>query len=158
MNYKIAQARANPVFLTAQTAICFMARAGIPDADSIVRCLGLEDNQQLRSMLDSDTIFGNAIVIEARYRIMCRLIKDCGYRVCVDLPCGYTPKALHLTQKNFRFVGLDLPIVVQEVAPIISSLADNSELITFREVDAVIANVLNLLGCVHTIELRRNKE
>lgn len=139
MNHEVdyrAQARTNPVFMTAKTAICLMARAGISDADSIVRCLELEDNQPLRSMADSDTILGNAIVVEAKYRTMCRLIEDCGYRVCVDLPCGYTPKAIHMTQKNFRFVGLDLPIVVQEIAPIIRSLAANPELMTFREVDA----------------------
>ena len=139
MNHEVdyrAQARTNPVFLTAKTAICLMARAGISDADSIVRCLELEDNQPLRSMADSDTILGNAIVVEAKYRTMCRLIEDCGYRTCVDLPCGYTPKALHLTQKNFRFVGLDLPIVVQEIAPIIHSLANHSERMTFSEVDA----------------------
>ena len=139
MDHKIdysVQARTNPVFLTGKTAICLMARAGIADADSIVHRLGLEDDQPLQSMTDPDTILGNAIVVEAKYRTMCRLIEERGYRVCVDLPCGYTPKAIHLTQKNFRFVGLDLPIVVQEVAPIISSLADNSELMTFREVDA----------------------
>ena len=139
MNYKVdysTQSRTNPVFFTAKTAICLMARAGIPDATEIVHRLELEDNQPLQSMADSDTVLGNAIVVEAKYRTMCRLIEDCGYRVCVDLPCGYTPKALHLTQKDFRFVGLDLPIVIQEIAPIIRSLANRSELTTFCEVDA----------------------
>ncbi len=139
MNHAVdysAQARTNPVFLTAKTAICLMARAGLADADKIVRCLKLEDNQPLQSMKDSDTILGNAIVVEAKYRTMCRLIEDCGLRVCVDLPCGYTPKALHMTQKGLRFVGLDLPVVVQEVAPIIRSLAARHELINFFEVDA----------------------
>ena len=139
MNYKVdysTQSRTNPVFFTAKTAICLMARAGIPDATEIVHRLELEDNQPLQSMADSDTVLGNAIVVEAKYRTMCRLIEDCGYRVCVDLPCGYTPKALHLTQKDFRFVGLDLPIVIQEIAPIIRSLANRSERMTFCRVDA----------------------
>ena len=133
VNYSV-QARTNPVFLTGKTAICLMAKAGIPDADLIVRCLGLEDNQPLQSMADFDTILGNAIVVESKYRTMCRLIEDCGYHVCVDLPCGYTPKALHLTQKGLHFVGLDLPIVIQEIAPIIRSLA--KERMNFCEVDA----------------------
>ena len=153
MNHEVdyrAQARTNPVFLTAKTAICLMARAGIPDATEIVHCLELEDNQPLRSMADSDTVLGNAIVVEAKYRTMCRLIEDCGYRVCVDLPCGYTPKALHLTQKNFRFVGLDLPVVVQEVAPIIRSLVARPELMTFCEVDAT--NYESLETALHDID------
>lgn len=135
VNYSV-QARTNPVFLTGKTAICLMAKAGIPDADLIVRCLGLEDDQPLQSIADFDTILGNAIVVESKYRTMCRLIEDCGYHVCVDLPCGYTPKALHLTKKGLHFVGLDLPIVIQEFAPIIRSLANHSELMNFCEVDA----------------------
>lgn len=131
-----AQARTNPIFLTAKTAICLMSRAGIADADALVRGLELEDNQPLQTMSDADTILGNTIVVDAKYRTMCRLIEDCGCRTCVDLPCGYTPKALHLTRKGLRFVGLDLPIVVREVEPIIRSLGERSELMTFCEVDA----------------------
>ena len=131
-----ARAKTNPVFLTAKTAICLMARAGITDAADIVRRLGLEDNQPLQSMAEPDTILGNAIVVEAKYRTMCRLIENCGCRVCVDLPCGYTPKALHLTEKGLRFVGLDLPIVVREFAPIIHSLAARPKFMTFCGVDA----------------------
>ncbi len=145
-----AQARTNPVFLTAKTAICLMAQAGIADATKIVRCLGLEDNQPLQSMADTDTILGNAIVVEAKYRTMCRLIEDCGYSVCVDLPCGYTPKALHMTQKGLRFVGLDLPVVVQEVEPIIRSLAGNPERMNFGGVDAT--NYESLVAALRNID------
>lgn len=137
-----AQARTNPVFLTAKTAVYLMAQAGITDAAEIVRCLGLEDNKLLQGMADSDTLLGNAIVVEAKYRTMCRLIENSGYRICVDLPCGYTPKALHMTEKGLRFVGLDLPIVVQEVAPIIRSLAKYPERMSFCEVDATNYNSL----------------
>ena len=133
-NYSV-QARTNPIFLTAKTAVHLMAQAEIPDAEKILRCLKSEENQLLQGS-DSDTILGNAIVVEAKYRTMCRLIEKFGYRTCVDLPCGYTPKALHLTEKNFRFIGLDLPIVVREFAPIINSLAARPNLIKFCEVDA----------------------
>ena len=39
-----------------------------------------------------------------------------------------------LAIKGLRFVGLDLPIVVQEIAPIIRSLANHSEHIIFAEI------------------------
>ncbi len=135
LNYSV-KARINPVFFTAKTAICLMAKAGISDADKIVHCLKLEDNQPLQNMADSDTILGNAIVVEAKYRTMCSLIEKSGYNICVDLPCGYTPKALHLTEKNFRFIGLDLPIVAEEFSPIIQSLAAYPKNISFSGVDA----------------------
>ena len=131
-----AQARTNPIFLTAKTAICFMANAKIPESVEIVRCLGLENNEPLNEIADSDTILGNSLVVETKYRTMCNLIKNSGYHTCVDLPCGYTPKALHMTEKGLKFIGLDLPIVVQEISPIIYSLAKYPQSISFFGVDA----------------------
>jgi anti-anti-sigma factor len=81
-------------------------------------------------------ILGNALVVEAKYRTMCSLIENSGYRTCVDLPCGYTPKALHLTAKGIQFIGLDLPIVVQEMEPVMHSLTAYPERMAFHPVDA----------------------
>jgi anti-anti-sigma factor len=67
---------------------------------------------------------------------MYQLIEASGYRINVDLPCGYTPKALHLTAKGLRFIGLDLPIVAGEVGPLLSALADHPERMLFEGVDA----------------------
>ncbi|MBQ9487563.1 MAG: STAS domain-containing protein [Selenomonadaceae bacterium] len=130
------QARINPVFFTAKTAVCLMTQAGIADSDKIARCLHLENNQPLKYMPDAETILGNALVVEAKYRTMCHVIENSGYRTCVDLPCGYTPKALHVTEKGLRFIGMDLPIVVQEFSPVIHSLAKYPDRISFCEVDA----------------------
>jgi len=131
-----AQARTNPVFMTAKTAVCLMAQAGIPDAEDIVRRLGLGSAAELSGMKDPGTILGNELVVEAKYRTMCRLIEASGYRINVDLPCGYTPKALHLTARGLRFIGLDLPIVAGEAGPILASLAEHPEWMRFEGVDA----------------------
>ena len=45
-----SQAQANPVFMTAKTAICLMAAADISDASAIVRCLGLENHAPLQNV------------------------------------------------------------------------------------------------------------
>ena len=135
-------ARVNPVYFTAKTAVSLMAQAGIPDADKIVRALALENNAPLQNMPDAETILGNAIVVEAKYRTMCRLIEGAGGKTLVDLPCGYTPKAIHMTEHGRTFVGLDLPIVVQEVEPIIRKLVGQSENISFHGVDATNFNSL----------------
>ena len=135
-------ARVNPVYFTAKTAVSLMAQAGIPDADKIVRALALENNAPLQNMPDAETILGNAIVVEAKYRTMCRLIEGAGGKTLVDLPCGYTPKAIHMTEHGRTFVGLDLPIVVQEVESIIRKLVGQSENISFHGVDATNFNSL----------------
>lgn len=131
-----ALARTNPVFMTAKTAVCLMAQAGLPDADRIVRRLGLGTAAEVSGMKDAGMLLGNELVVEAKYRTMCRLIEASGYRINVDLPCGYTPKALHMTAKGLRFVGLDLPIVADEVGPVLSALADHPERMRFEGVDA----------------------
>lgn len=131
-----AQARTNPVFMTAKTAVCLMAQAGIPDAGEIARRLGLGSAGEVSGMKDAGTLLGNELVVEAKYRTMCRLIEASGHRINVDLPCGYTPKALHLTAKGLRFIGLDLPIVAGEAGPILSALADHPGRMRFEGVDA----------------------
>lgn len=129
-------AKTNPVYLTAKTAVCLMAEAGIPHADDIVQKLGIGENGAVPGIPDPEMILGNAMVVEAKYRTMCRLIEKTGCPVNVDLPCGYTPKALHMSAKGIRFIGLDLPIVVQEIEPIIRSLSDHPDRINFCGVDA----------------------
>ena len=131
-----AQERTNPVFMTAKTAICLMAKAEISGAEAIVRSMGLENNEPLREMPDEETILGNALVVEAKYRTMCRLIEETGFKTCVDLPCGYTPKAIHMTKRGVRFIGLDLPIVAEEVEPVMKSLGEYPERMSFGGVDA----------------------
>jgi anti-anti-sigma factor len=67
---------------------------------------------------------------------MCRLIEDTGIQTNVDLPCGYTPKSIHMSDKGLRFIGLDLPIVADEIAPVLLSLAAHLKLIQISGVDA----------------------
>ena len=129
-------AQANPIFLTAKTAVCLMAQAKIPGADAVVRSLKMENSELLQVLAGSAEILGNALVVEAKYRVMCSLIERSGYHTCVDLPCGYTPKALRLTDRGLKFVGLDLPIVVQEVEPVMRSLAAHPDRMAFYPVDA----------------------
>lgn len=48
-----AQARTNPVFMTAKTAVCLMAQAGIPDAAEIARRLGLGSAGEVSGIEDA---------------------------------------------------------------------------------------------------------
>ena len=77
------KAQNNPVFMTAKTVVCLMAEAGIPDADRIAKRL-----DSTLGITDPEVVLGNALVVEAKYRTMCRLIQQSGYSVNVDLLCG----------------------------------------------------------------------
>ena len=135
MNDNSAEIRTNPVFMTAKTAVCLMAYAGIPNAEDIMEKLELSyDN--IPGMRDEQMILGNALVVESKYRTMCRLISESGLKTEVDLPCGYTPKAIHMTDKGIDFIGLDLPIAAEEAGAVIAPMADRSDKIRFCGVDA----------------------
>lgn len=149
MSVKSMQARVNPVYLTAKTAVCLMERAKIPGAEEIACALALDDKALLQNMKDEETILGNALVVEAKYRTMCRLIEASGIMTSVDLPCGYTPKAIYMTEHGRKFVGLDLPIVIQEIEPIIRQLAGQAENVTFYGVDAT--NYSSLKAALHDV-------
>lgn len=145
MDYR---AMVNPVFLTAKTAVCLMADAGIPGAEEIAQDLNLKSADF--GMADDEMKLGNELVVEAKYRTMCRLIEGTGIRTNVDLPCGYTPKALYMTEKGLSFVGLDLPIVAQEVAPILLSRASHPERIQIHGVDAT--NLESLTAALNAVD------
>ena len=52
----------NPVYLTAKTAVCLMAEAGIPHADEIVQKLGIGENGSVPGIPDPEMVLGNALV------------------------------------------------------------------------------------------------
>ena len=138
----------NPVYLTAKTAVCLMADAGIPGAEEIVRKLKV--NSAELGMADAEMMLGNELVVEAKYRTMCRLIEETGIRTNVDLPCGYTPKALRMAEKGLRFIGMDLPIVAQEIAPILLSLTAHPEHIRIHGADAT--NLESLTAGLNSVD------
>lgn len=130
--------RVNPISMTVRIAVYLMARAGIADAREICAGLGIDPADAAPGMikLEGDALLGNAVVVEAKYRTMCELIKASGMGTCVDLPCGYTPKAIHLTDSGMRFIGMDLPIVADEANEAIAPLAGHRDMVSFHGVDA----------------------
>lgn len=79
----------------------------------------------------------NIIVLETRFRTMGALAEETGFTE-VDLPCGYTPRAIEFARKGKKFVGLDLPAAIAEAEPTIMSLIDENQrhLVHFAGCDA----------------------
>ena len=68
---------------------------------------------------------------------MARLAEESGGTL-VDLPCGYTPRAIEFAKKGLSYYGLDLPAVIQEAAEKIPALIppEQRKLVRFQAVDA----------------------
>lgn len=128
--------RINPVFNTAKMTLFQLAAAGDRDAAAISEKLGLT-KENTNEALSPDELLSNVIILETRYRTMGLLAEKTGLTE-VDLPCGYTPRAIEFARKGKQFVGMDLPAAIAEAEPAIMSLIDKDQqhLVRFEGVDA----------------------
>lgn len=132
--------KTNPVFNTAKMTLFQMVHNGNPHAAAIIEKMGLtEETQKSRSFSmrpEEELIF--RIVLETRYQLMGKLARESGFPIHVDLPCGYTPRAIETAEEGRRYIGMDLPAVIADMSSIIPSLLDGKkqELVRFCAVDA----------------------
>ncbi|MBQ6098851.1 STAS domain-containing protein [Methanobrevibacter sp.] len=132
--------RTNPIFNTAKMTLFQLAAAGNDDANDVVERLGLtlENTQNSDTVnVDDADLFCNGVVMEVRYFTNGKLAMESGFTE-VDLPCGFTPRALEFAKSGKKFVGMDLPATINEVEPVIMSLLeeDQKNLVNFEGVDA----------------------
>ena len=108
----------NPVFSTAQSCVQILAFVGDADAKRLLTELGLEDMAKTaqnsampREVLE---VVGKSLPafnsrIEMRFLTSNSVLRAMGAKQVVDLPCGYTPRAIKLAGSGIRYFGFDLP-------------------------------------------------
>ena len=132
--------KVNPVFNTAKMTLYQMAANGDRDAAALAKSMGLTleaTQNSANTKASPEQVLGGTIMLETRYRTMARLAEESGYTL-VDLPCGYTPRAIEFARKGLAYYGLDLPAVIREASEKIGALipAEQRGLVRFRAVDA----------------------
>ena len=132
--------KVNPVFNTAKMTLFQLAANGDTDAAALAKSMGLtreETQNSTNTKASPEQVLGGTIMLETRYRTMARLVEESGYTV-VDIPCGYTPRAIEFAKKGLPYYGLDLPVVIRELPDKICALIppQQKKFVHFREVDA----------------------
>lgn len=133
--------RVNPVFNTAKTTLFQLAGSGDTDAAAIAEKLGLTMegalNTESTTVLPEQMLAG-IVNMEARFKTVTKLAEESRRSAVVDLPCGYTPRAIQMSRKGLRFIGLDLPATIAEAEPAIMSLIEpnDQKFVKFSAVDA----------------------
>ena len=124
----------NPTFATGQATLEMLAASGNPDAITYKQMLSLEGaTQKVGGQTEAtNSIFtpeegralmmGVTLSVEARYAAVSRIVKESGYKSMLDIACGYTPRALMCQKEGIDYVGLDLPAVVDKMAPLSEKL------------------------------------
>ena len=132
--------KVNPVFNTAKMTLFQLATNGDADAAALAKRMGLTldaTQNSATTKASPEQVLGGTIMLEIRYRTMACLAEESGYTL-VDLPCGYTPRAIEFAEKGRPYYGLDLPAVIQEASENITALIppERRALTHFRAVDA----------------------
>lgn len=110
--------KTNPVFNTAKATLLHLAEIGDEDARVFAGKMGIDLSSEFnREQQKSAMTTGNLAVLEARYESMNRFIESSDAGTIVDLPCGYTPRALRAKLADRHYIGCDLPAVIDEIGP-----------------------------------------
>ena len=122
--------RVNPVFNTAKMTVFQLAKSGDKYSAKIAEKLGVsfeETQNSATSKASPEQITAGIIMMEMRFRTIAKMIEKSGYHTVVDLPCGYTPRAIYMADTDKEYYGLDLPVAVSEAELIIRALADEDK-------------------------------
>ena len=136
MDKKALFLEVNPVFATAKGCLGLLMNTGVKGAKE----LGSKIDMGVPRATDTPPEIIRAYMVsnEARYYIGNIMAEESGCDTIVDLPCGYVPRGLALTEAGKQFYGLDLPAVVEELEPAIREIAtsEQNERMHFAAVDA----------------------
>lgn len=132
--------KVNPVFNTAKMTLFQLAANGSADAAVLAKNMGLTleaTQNSTNTKASPEQVLGGTIMLETRYSTMTRLVEESGFTP-VDIPCGYTPRAVEFARKGLPYYGLDLPVVIREISDRISALIppEQREFVHYHEVDA----------------------
>ena len=136
----------NPVFNTAQSCLRVSAELGDQDAKNMMEKLGISTilsqtksdgmTPEMMTFVKQKLTPGFNIMVETRFAASTKLILDSGKVQVIDLPCGYTARGIKLSREKIRYLGMDLPAVIDAVAPAVQKIIGNIELISYHAVDA----------------------
>lgn len=122
MDQKELQAKVNPVFTTGKGTASMLAAAGNKDAAAIVSKIDMTGLGRGINPLPQEVQRAYVVGLQARYEISNNMIINADKPNVIDLPSGYTPRAVDMAKRGMHYYGFDLPVVADEVGPIIEGI------------------------------------
>ena len=122
----------NPTYLTAKSTLFMLAGMGNDDAKRVIAALGTQDiltqrdsKKQGPALPETEVkalMTGASLAIKSRYEALSRLIRTEGTKGLMDIACGYTPRGLYCDREGIDYVGLDVPVVAEELQKMAETL------------------------------------
>ncbi len=116
------RARTNPAFNGAKSTLVYLMKAGDEDAAMMAGELHIDPDEVFKEGQKSALSVGMMAGTDAYHEIMNQFLAAAPEKTIIDLGCGYTPRALCKDLENKRFIGCDLPIVIDGMAPLMKRL------------------------------------
>lgn len=154
--------RINPIYKNEQEYLKHLAAVGIEGALKLYGSLkfsGLPaDPSKVTPSLSSLSDASEAssftlekcleIADEARFLMTNEMIRGYEATNVIEIPCGYTPRGLILANEGYKYVGLDLPVVISDIGPAVRALSENySHRAIYKSMDAT-----NFGSMTHALE------
>ncbi len=135
----------NPVFNTAKSCIQLNAEAGEEDSIRLLEALGFDSfgshitSKRIPKIVVNQVLKllpAYMILVEGRFQMTNNLIDSRKDMQVLDLPCGYTSRGIRLSKQGRRYIGLDLPAVIDELLPAVKSIIGDNPNVSYHATDA----------------------
>lgn len=113
----------NPVYNTAKLTLSILSRAGVPEAVDYAERLGFTDIRKNYDVNeDNGSELPQAILQEARYAFLNRVIRESKCKNIVDIACGFSPRGYIMAKEGYNYRGIDLDASVDALSSIAAEL------------------------------------
>lgn len=114
----------NPVYNTAKLTLSILGRAGVPEAIDYAERLGFTDIRKKYDVNeDNGSELPQAILQEARYEFLNRVIRESNCKNIVDIACGFSPRGYVMAKEGYNYRGIDLEASVEALSNIANELS-----------------------------------
>ncbi|MCR5421776.1 MAG: STAS domain-containing protein [Lachnospiraceae bacterium] len=148
MNIQLFE-KTNPTYKYACQYLNHLSMAGIENASDILS--GIKNNEPERSWDDDlskelTSLEKNCLILadEARFLMTNEMIRGYESKNIIDLPCGYNPRSIYFTKEGYKYIGLDIPYIINSVSPVIKGFQTNySHRINYCPIDVTNYKSIN---------------
>jgi len=95
---------------TSKSCLINLVEAGVNEAILLNEYLGFKPQTSNKKIAKASALFQ-----EIRYRFINYYIKKSGFKNILDIGCGYSPRTIEFLPKGYKYVGIELPEVVEAV-------------------------------------------
>ena len=135
----------NPVFLTAKSCLVILSKIKDEDAQKLLNKLGFVDSQSSeeqknipKEKLEMAKKIAPAFYSQVEMRFFGTnemILNDKTAKIVLDLGCGYTPRGIKLANSSIKYIGLDLPAVINTINPAIKDIIGDNQNIHYHSAD-----------------------